>query len=172
MKRLILCGYSASGKDYLAKELIAKGFNKSISYTTRPMRENEKEGRDYFYISREEFQDKIALNFWYEYVEFNNWIYGTSKEQMYKDNLFIMTPEGISKLLPIDRVESFIIFIDTPEDVRRLRLINRKQPGDTIDRRIEADRKDFENFTDYDLKIDNSVLSPKMIDLLMKHLKK
>ena len=67
-----------------------------------------------------------------------------------------MTPKGISHINPIDRKECTIIFLDISEEVRRKRLMARHMPGDTIERRIEADEKDFANFKDYDLVINNS----------------
>ena len=48
-----------------------------------------------------------------------------------------------------------IIYFDIDESVRRQRMLERNMPGDSVERRIEADRKDFENFTNYDLKITN-----------------
>jgi dephospho-CoA kinase len=72
---------------------------------------------------------------------------------------FIMTPSGIKKLHPSDRKNSFIIFMDIPEEIRRERLKIRVMPGDSLERRIEADKKDFEDFIDFDLKITSSELS-------------
>jgi len=66
--------------------------------------------------------------------------------------LFIMTPSGISKLKPEDREESFIVYIDIPEKVRRERLLKRND-ADNVERRLAADDKDFENFIDFDSRI-------------------
>lgn len=92
----------------------------------------------------------------YEYVEFNGWVYGTTNQQWVEDDVFIMTPAGISKIKPEDRETCFIMFLDMSEDVRRERLSIRAMPGDTIDRRLEADEKDFKDFTDFDIRITNS----------------
>ena len=70
-------------------------------------------------------------------------------------NLFIMTPIGVSLIKPEDRSDCTILYIDIPIEVRRERLLNRLMPGDSLDRRIEADENDFRNFTDYDIKINN-----------------
>jgi guanylate kinase len=66
-----------------------------------------------------------------------------------------MTPIGISHINPIDRKECTIIYLNMPTEVRRQRLQNRNMPGDTLERRIEADEKDFANFTDFDIEINN-----------------
>ena len=156
MNKIILVGKAASGKDHLRKVLEGRGFTYGISYTTRPPREGEVDGKDYFFIEEDEFRDRIERNFWYEYVEFNGWLYGTSKDQFYDEcNLFIMTPKGVAHIDPIDRKKCTIIYIDIPIDVRRKRLGNRHMPGDSLERRIQADESDFECFTDYDVRIDN-----------------
>lgn len=154
--RIILCGKAASGKDHLRKILEGRGFNYGVSYTTRTPREGEIDGKDYFFLEENEFQDLIESNFFYEYVSFNGWNYGTSREQWFEtDDIFIMTPSGISKLHAADRKSSFIIYIDIPTEVRRKRLEQRKDNADSIDRRLQADEDDFKGFTDFDIKIND-----------------
>jgi guanylate kinase len=155
-KRIIICGHAASGKDYFRKKLESRGYQYALSYTTRPPRENETPGTDYRFITEAQAQEMIQRGEFYEWVRFNDCIYGTTVEQFESKNLFIMTPRGLQHLKPKDRAESLVIFIDIPEEVRRSRLMNREMPGDTVDRRMTADRLDFLNFTDYDIKITNS----------------
>jgi guanylate kinase len=151
--RIILCGKAASGKDHLRKTLEGRGFKYAVSYTTRPPRNGEIDGKDYFFIDENEFRDLIEQNFFYEHVSFNGWFYGTSRDQWYEtSDIFIMTPGGINKIKTADRKNSFIIFIDIPIEIRRERLASRND-ADTVDRRIEADERDFNNFTDFDIKI-------------------
>jgi guanylate kinase len=152
--RIILCGKGAAGKDHLRKILEGRGFRYGVSYTTRPPREGEIDGMDYYFLDETEFEDLIHQGFFYEYVTFNGWYYGTSKDQWYiTDDVFVMTPTGIRKLHAADRKSSFIIYIDIPIEVRRERLSIRNDNSDSIDRRLMADEKDFENFTDFDIKI-------------------
>jgi hypothetical protein len=66
-----------------------------------------------------------------------------------------MTPAGISHIKPEDRATSFIIYTDIDMSTRMIRLANRNMPGDSMDRRIEADELDFMEFNDYDLRITN-----------------
>lgn len=156
MNKIILAGKAASGKDHLRKIMEGRGFKYGISYTTRPSRVGEIDGRDYYFISESEFIDKIENNYWYEYIEFNGWFYGTSKKQFNAlCNLFIMTPKGISHIDPIDRKECTIIYLDISVSERKKRLKNRNMPGDSLDRRIQADENDFKLFNDYDIKITN-----------------
>ncbi len=156
MNKIILVGKAAAGKDHMRKVLSGRGFKYGISYTTRPPREGEIDGRDYYFIDEDEFKNKIDSKFWYEWIEFNGWFYGTSIVQFKQScNLFIMTPKGISHIDPVDRKECTVIYIDIPLSVRKSRLESRNMPGDSIDRRIAADEEDFKNFTDYDVIINN-----------------
>ena len=58
-KRLILVGKAASGKDYARKICQQLGLKYAVSYTTRPPREEEEDGKDYYYLSLKEFKNKI-----------------------------------------------------------------------------------------------------------------
>ena len=154
-KRIILVGRAASGKDHIRKKFESRGFKYAVSYTTRPPREGEVDGQDYIFISPEKAQAMIKNEEFYEYVEFNGWIYGTTKDQFDEDDVFIMTPSGLAHVDEDSRKKSFVIFIDIDEEVRRQRMTARDMPGDSVERRLEADRKDFENFTNYDIRITN-----------------
>jgi guanylate kinase len=66
-----------------------------------------------------------------------------------------MTPSGISKLKPEDRENALIIYLNPPKDIIAERLIERSDKSDAIQRRIEADDIDFNDFKDYDIMITN-----------------
>ena len=70
MNKIILCGKSGSGKDHMRKKLESRGYIYGISYTTRPARACEINGKDYFFINKDSFEP----TFWYSYEEFNNGI--------------------------------------------------------------------------------------------------
>ena len=151
-KRVIIAGKGASGKDHLRKMMVEDGFNYCVSHTTRPMRSDEEEGIDYYFVKEEEAYMMILEDLFLEHTNFNGWIYGTSKDEFHKSNLFIMTPSGISQLSKEDREESVIVYADIDETTRRGRMSKRRD-ADDVDRRIEADEKDFLNFIDYDFSI-------------------
>jgi len=154
-KRIILVGQAASGKDYIRKTFEAQGFKYAVSYTTRPSRPNEIEGKDYFFIKQPDAQDMIDKCEFYEWVAFNGWIYGTTKKQFYNDDIFIMTPAGLNQLSEDDRKTSLVIYLEIDESIRKQRLLERKMPGDSVERRLEADCEDFKNFKNYNIKITN-----------------
>jgi guanylate kinase len=148
MKRLILVGKGGSGKDYARKVLENKGFSYCVSHTSRPIRSGEVNGNDYHFVNEKEIDSTI----FYESVRFNGWFYGTSMYEFLNSDLFIMTPSGVAKLDPSDRKESFIVYFDIPYDVRRERLMERRD-ADLVDRRLDADELDFRKFTDFDYSI-------------------
>jgi len=155
MPRIILVGPGASGKDFMRKRLEERGMTYAVSYTTRPPRPGEVDGKDYFFLSQEQCQSMKDEDEFYEVIDFNGWTYGTTLKQFYRDDVFIMTPSGLSHLSEEDRSKSFVIFFDIDEEVRRQRLSERVMPGHTVDARLEADRELFAGFSDYDLKITN-----------------
>lgn len=152
-KRIILAGPGASGKDHMRKLLESKGFKYAVSYTTRPPRPGEVDGKDYFFLSQEQCQSMKDNDEFYEAIDFNGWTYGTSNKQFYEDDVFIMTPSGIAHIKPEDRNTSFIMYFDIDETIRKERLEARVMPGHSVEARLQADRDLFEGFTDFDIKI-------------------
>lgn len=151
-KRIILVGHAASGKDYLAEKFVEQGFRKDVSYTTRPMRDGEVDGVTYNYTTREAFLLGVANGFFYEHVEFNGWMYGTSKDDWDNADVFIMTPSGVASIIPEDREDCLVVFIKIPEDIRKRRM-DKRSDADATQRRLKADKKDFKGFIDYDYRI-------------------
>jgi guanylate kinase len=151
-KRLIITGAGGSGKDYLRKSLQKRGFSFGVPFTTRPKREKEENGIDYFFISEEEHRSLLSAGFFYEHAYFNNWFYGTPENTFRSSNLFIMTPSSLKSLNDLDRSDSFIVYLDIEEETRRARLSARND-ADSTERRLHTDNLDFLNFGDYDLKI-------------------
>ncbi len=111
---LILSGPSGSGKTSIAREVCKRiGLDKtyfSISSTTRPPREGEQDGVDYFFVDKDEFLDDIANNEFLEWAEVHGNYYGTS-------------------LKPIRKAleEEKIIFLDI--DVQGFEAINKIYPN-------------------------------------------
>ena len=165
--KVILVGKGGSGKDYLRKIMENFGFLYCKSYTTRPIREEEENGKDYIFIEEKDIPKKKDL---YESVYFNGWFYGTPKSEFEKSNLFIMTPKGISFIKKSDREKSIIIYIEADEETRRSRLLERRD-ADDVERRIKADEEDFKDFEDFDLVIKNSENELPSVDSFLSSLK-
>ncbi len=96
---LVLSGPSGSGKSSLYHAALPKlgGFEFSVSCTTREPREGEVHGKDYFFLSREEFRSRIAGNAFAEYAEVHGNFYGTLKSE-----LDSRMKRGMDVLLDID----------------------------------------------------------------------
>jgi len=167
MKRLIFVGKAASGKDHARKVVEAAGAKYAVSFTTRPPREGEVDSKDYFFLDPAEFEHMINKDEMYEYVEFNGWYYGTTNKQMEECNSFIMTPLGLSHLTPQDRKESFVVYFNIDETIRRERMEIRQGNADSVERRIIADEEDFSLYTNYDLVITDPYYTDDVIVSLL-----
>ena len=85
-KILIFSGFSGSGKGTVLKELkrLAPRFKLSISMTTRAPREGEKDGREYYFVTREAFEKTIAEDGLLEHTEYCGNYYGTPKKPLFE----------------------------------------------------------------------------------------
>lgn len=148
IKILAICGKAGAGKDTLLRILADRyDVHEIISCTTRPMREGEKEGVNYYYLTKEQFAKKIMEDEMLECTEFNNWFYGTMKQGLDLEgwNIGVFNPEGIEMLEENFDVEIHTIYINVPGKERLIRQLNREENPDVdeIIRRYSADEKDF-----------------------------
>lgn len=153
--KLILVGKAASGKDHLKKRIEERGFKSGISYTTRQPRQNEKEGEDYYFVSEEQFDQLIESGEMLEWMEFNNWKYGLSIEEFEKADVMIMSKDGLDMLPKEYRNRCLVIYLDISRMKRIERLNDRKDPNDSVWRRMKTDDDQFEDFKDFDIRIKN-----------------
>lgn len=153
-KKLIIVGRGGSGKDYLRKKLTEKGYSYGVSFTSRPPREGEVDGVDYFFRSKEEIESLRDNENFVELQEFNGWYYGITHTEFIEKDVFILTPSGIKALPEEYRKNSFVIYLDPPIDILSKRLSERND-SDAPKRRIIADSLDFMDFNDFDLIIKN-----------------
>jgi guanylate kinase len=153
--KLAIVGAAATGKDYLRKRMMSRGFVYGVSCTTRPPRIGEVHGKDYYFISEEEFNVMINRGEFVEWQEFNGCRYGLTKQEFEQCDVMILNAEAVSLLDKEHRNRLFVIYLDIPENIRRERLGKRNDKNDSIDRRIQADNEQFRNFFDFDCKITN-----------------
>ncbi len=128
----VISAPSGAGKTTIIRELfsILPGLRFSVSATTRPQREIEKEGKDYYFISKEEFAEKVKRSDFVEWEEVHGNLYGTLKSEIENslssplDMVFDVDVKGalnIKKLYP----QAVSIFIDAPVDELTKRLKKR-----------------------------------------------
>lgn len=148
-KVIAICGEAGSGKDTLAKKLAAEtGWHLIVSFTTRPPREKEVNGEDYFFVSNDEFAAKVLDGSMLEATQFNNWYYGTALESLDENriNIGVFNPEGIEILnLHKDIIDLKIYRLVVSERERLIRQLTREYDPDIdeIIRRLKTDREDF-----------------------------
>lgn len=130
---VVVSGFSGAGKGTLMRELLQRynNYALSVSATTRKPREGEQEGRDYFFVSREQFRQMIEQKKLIEYAQYVNHYYGTPKDYVLdkmaqgKDVILEIEIQGalkIKKRFP----EALLLFVTPPnaQELRR-RLIGR-----------------------------------------------
>ncbi|HWZ29860.1 MAG TPA: guanylate kinase [Bryobacteraceae bacterium] len=155
----IISAPSGSGKSTLTRELVERvpALRFSVSYTTRPPRGNERNGREYYFISREEFEGRAARGEFLEHAEVFGNYYGTHSSELDR-----AAAEGVDLVLDIDvqgarQLKSRIppavsIFILAPSrQILEQRLRTRSQDSDeVIARRLRDAAEEIRNYTRYD----------------------
>ncbi|MCR4672879.1 MAG: guanylate kinase [Lachnospiraceae bacterium] len=164
----IISGFSGSGKGTVINRLLEKypgRFWLSVSATTRGIREGEKEGVNYFFVSKEEFERMIEEGELLEYTNYVGNYYGTPKSSVEKklqegyDVILEIEQEGamnVKRALP----ESLLIFL-TPPTIEELenRLRNRgTESEEVIQERLEKAALEAENIGLYDFILINDDL--------------
>ncbi len=163
----IVSAPSGSGKSTLVSELfkVVKNLDFSISYTTRPPRGSEQNGKEYFFVTKDQFEAMIKADEFLEYANVFGNYYGTAKrflreaEARSNDLLLDIDVQGaqqIKQRLP-EAVSIFILPPDRKTLERRLR--NRGQDSEEeIERRLDGARREIENYSKYDYILVNEKL--------------
>ena len=86
---IIILGKNGAGKSYLLGRLAEKGFCRVVGYTTRPMREKEVDGSDYFFVTQEQFEELIKQGFFIEHKKLGENYYGTPKDAINSHSVMI-----------------------------------------------------------------------------------
>lgn len=173
IKKVILVGAGGSGKDYAKTLLTNFGFVSDVSHTTRLPRSGEVAGKDYHFISENEFLKKVFRK---EFIQWNylgnGHCYGTLIKDWECCNLFIMTPNILDIISEFyeehDLEKDYIVFhFNVSEAVRRERLLSRPNSSERhVDDRIAFDSVMFDEYTSYDELVTNPLF--KDMELLDK----
>lgn len=154
---VILIGKSASGKDTVAKRLIKDyGYQKIVTWTTRPMRPGEKQDITYHYTSDEEFQDKIEEGFFAEWKKYDSvfgaWYYGTPLLEIEsftdENRVIIITPDGYENIRQYLDRNTLVVYLDVKNSILKKRLKKRGDNPKEIKRRLKSDNEDFKGIKD------------------------
>jgi len=173
MNMIILVGASASGKTATALKLQEKyGLVKAITTTTRKMRKGEADGKDYFFVTREEFLKRNKEGKFVENTLYNDNFYGCGIDQVADNKIIVLDPNGLRafKKLNDDHIVTFLI--ECPEAKREERMNLRGDDKERIIERLQNDIIDFDKkkIGRTDFVIDTSSLTiEEAADLIYKN---
>lgn len=148
-KIIALFGPSGVGKDAIQNRIASsyEDMHKIISCTTRPKRDYEIEGQDYFFLEPIQFAQKVLDGSMLEATSFRAWMYGTPIDALDKDkiNIGVFNIAGIECLLEDSRLEVVPVYVEVSPKTRLMRALSREQNPDCheVCRRFLADEKDF-----------------------------
>jgi len=171
----VVTGTSGAGKGTLEKALLVQipDLALAVSATTRERREGEEDGREYWFISDEEFDEKLRAGDFLEYVEFP-WGQrsGTLRSEIAriqaggKIPLLDLEPMGaleVKRTVP----GAVTIFVEAPsfeENERRLRARATESEGE-IDERLDLAREQLEQADEFDHKLVNEDVDRALVEL-------
>ena len=164
---VVVSGFSGAGKGTLMKRLLQTydNYALSISMTTRAPRTGEENGREYFFVSKEEFEQKISQEGLVEYACYCDNYYGTPREyvetqlDMGKDVILEIEIQGALKIKE-KFPTALLLFVMPPtaEELRR-RLVGRgTETPEVIDKRLKRAGEEAQGIEHYDYIVINDDL--------------
>ena len=163
---VVISGFSGAGKGTVVKRLMESGhYSLSISATTRAPRPGEQDGREYFFLSRQEFEQRIQEGRFLEWAEFSGNLYGTPKdyvlEQMEQGRDVILEIEAQGALQVKEQyADAGLIFLAAPTMTKlKERLTGRgTESAEQVERRLRQAVREIEQMHRYDFIVVNDVL--------------
>ncbi len=161
---VIISAPSGNGKDTVIEALlkIIPNSTRFITTTSRPPRPGNQEGVDYYFISKEEFENKIKNNEFLEYNFYAGNYYGTEKkrlEEMLSNHSVVFSAIEVNGKHNLDKakVKNLSIFL-LPDSLEILKNRIRQRGGvseEIIEERMKTAKYEIENSLDYDYRIVN-----------------
>mgnify|MGYP001449022789 CR=1 FL=1 len=171
---VVISGPTAVGKGTLVHELVKRNedYLVSISCTTRAIRSNEVDGRDYFFVSKEEFETMIENNELLEYANVHGEYYGTPKKfvlDKIKDNKTVILEIDVQGGLQVHEKYplSSLIFVLPPtfKDLEKRIRHRGTETNEQIKRRLETARRELKILDKYDYVVVNDDFERCLKDL-------
>ena len=174
---IIITSPSGTGKTSICKKIIDrdKRIKLSVSHTTRPPRDNETHGVDYFFVSNDEFNNKIVDQSFLEYANVFGNYYGTLKNNVKDllfrdfDVLFDIDWQGAAQILKSNLSKIVTIFLVPPsKDVVLERLKERsKETGDN-DEAVRKRMSEYENEMSHSSEYNHIVVNDNIEECVKK----
>jgi guanylate kinase len=159
-KMIVICAPSGTGKSTLLNRLKADipDLVWSVSCTTRPIRQGEVHGKDYFFIKKDSFEEQIKADEFIEWAKVHSNYYGTSKRFVTEgllnnwNMLFDLDVQGADEMKRIYGSEAQVIFIEPPsiEELEKRLIARGTDSLEVIQERIKNARKELQNKDKYD----------------------
>jgi guanylate kinase len=170
----VVSGPSGSGKSTLCKMALSKieNLSFSISHTTRPRRKSELHGRDYYFISEQQFKKMIDNKDFIEWAIVHGNYYGTSKKEIEEkaskgDVLLDIDVQGAIQVRSKFKNAIFIFIMPPSYNVLKRRIINRgNEKLSSIEKRLTIAREEIKYYKDYDYLIINDELDKAVKELV------
>jgi guanylate kinase len=171
----VVSGPSGCGKSTLVRHVLETlpDVAFSVSHTTRPRRQGEEEGRDYHFITSEEFERFIGEDRFVEWAVVHGHYYGTAKSELERnpsrprDLLLDIDVQGARQIRSRHRGGLFIFILPPSLAVLRERLESRgKDSPDVIERRIAAAAAEIRDYSRFDYIIINDDLPSAQRELV------
>ena len=166
---LVLSSPSGAGKTTICKEVLKKNkdLKMSISYTTRPKRKSEVDGKDYFFVSEKKFKELQSKGFFIENAKVFDHLYGTPKnfveENLIKgvDVLFDIDWQGAQKLSNFSKTDIVSVFILPPSNsTLKERLKKRNEDSsEIVNKRMSKAKSEISHWIEYDYVLINEDLA-------------
>ena len=168
-KAIIFSAPSGSGKTTLVRHLLASNCNLafSVSATTRSQRANEIHGKDYYFLTYEEFEQRIRKNQFVEWEEvYPGHFYGTLKSEIeriwcnHQNVIFDIDVKGGLALKQYFGNRALAIFVKAPSitELRHRLMVRATDPSDSINQRVEKATYEMSFAGQFDLIINNDRL--------------
>ncbi len=161
---VVFSGPSGCGKDTVLEKIKEKGyvFDKTVSVTTREIRNTETDGVDYYFTSKEDFQKKINNNEFVEYTLYSGNYYGTLKTEVENRvnkggcvllKIEVEGAENIKKAFP--EAVSIFIFPPSKEELKKRLLGRGTETEESFNIRYNVALKEMEKAPNYDYVVIN-----------------
>jgi len=162
----VVSGPSGCGKSTLVRMVMreVEGLEFSVSHTTREKRKTEKEGEDYYFVSKEEFQELIEGNLFIEWAVVHGHFYGTSRREIERKSiqqslLLDIDVQGAQQVKEKHKKAIFIFVLPPRYPELKKRLENRGQDSPkTIKNRLKMAKKEIRSYPMFDYIIINDKL--------------
>ena len=175
---LVLCGPSGAGKGTVVSGLMARenqyaqALEFSVSMTTRSARPGESEGKNYYFVSREMFEERIKAGALLEYAEYAGNLYGTPRdavERAVENGKVVLLEIEVRGALQVKKTfpDAVMVFIMPPtfEELEQRLLRRATETQEVIAKRLAIAREEYQSVSAFEYYVQNDTVSGAVLEL-------